>query len=548
MNKYLNTLKNDIPAGLVVFLVALPLCLGIASASGASPFAGIIAGVVGGIAVTTLSKSKFGVSGPAAGLITIVVASIEKISFEGFLVAMILAGVIQYLLGHFKLGNIGYFVPHSVIKGMLASIGILLILKQFPHAMGYDSTNMGDINQGGTNMFRQILLSFRYPTYGAVIISSISLLIMLGWDSKYLKKNKFFQLIPSSVLVVTAGIVINLIFSSSLHQFKLESYHLIHLPYELTSGIQALLTGDFAVLSNSYKDLLAFPNFAILADTSLIKDVLLTAVTIAAVASIETLLSVEATDNLDPQKNLTPTNVELKAQGIGNIISGLIGGLPITQVIVRSSANISAGARSKMSALYHGAMLMLAVLLFPSLINMIPMSALAVILIVLGYKLANIKLFIQTWKEGIVQFIPFTITIICILYWDLLTGTLIGLAVSMVTILRSNYEAAYTVNEGNGRWIVSFAFVVSFLNKGALMLDLYAIPENSRVVISARKCHFISFDILELLKNYGSVVAPKRNITIEYLGFERYGIESTSENAAKRNDEKKKDSESESNA
>ena len=352
--------KNDLPAGLVVWLVALPLCLGIAQGSDADPFAGIIAGIIGGLVVTIFSGSKFGVSGPAAGLITIVVAAIAELGYEVFLLAVVLSGIIQFLLGLFRLGIVGYFIPTSVIHGMLAAIGITLILKQIPHALGVDSDPEGDmaLNQiDGENTFSEILLSFENLAIGAFIIFLISMIILLVWELPWFKKHEKIKLIPVSLIVVALGALINQLFGSIGGNFGemtfLGSSHLVDLPEALSSG--------------NYKKLIVLPDFSIEAFSN--KDVYVYAITIALVASIETLLCLEATDKLDPDKNISPTNKELKAQGIGNFLSGLIGGLPITMVIVRSSANINAYAKTQMSAFYHGLFLLISVFAFPNILE-----------------------------------------------------------------------------------------------------------------------------------------------------------------------------------
>ncbi len=526
MRKYLENFKSDIPAGLVVFLVALPLCLGIATASGTNAFAGVIAGVIGGIVVTIVSKSKFGVSGPAAGMITIVLVAIETLGFPGFLMALVIAGVLQFLFGQFKLGFVAHFIPNSVIIGMLASIGIVLILKQFPHAIGFDTSSIGEFefkehNSSG-NTFTQIEKAWRYSTPASIIISVISLFTMLAWDSKFLKKFKFFRLIPAALVVVIVGIIMNLLFKHVYTDYRLESFHLVHLPYQIIEGLEALTTGNLEAASNVYTGLVTFPDFGAVLN----KEVWITGVIMALVASIQTLLTVEATDKIDPEKNMTPPNIELKAQGIGNLISGLLGGIPIAQVIVRSSANINAGAKSKMGSLFHGIFLLLIVLLLPKYINLIPLASLAVILIVLGYKLANPKIMYNTWKKGWDQFIPFVITIVAIIFTDLLRGIGIGLVISMITILRTNYRSAFTIKEKKGVIVVSFIYIVTFLNKGSLARALHELPENSIVKFDARKCHFISFDILKILTEYSTIVAKRKNITVEYDGFERYDLES----------------------
>ena len=507
--------KNDLPAGLVVWLVALPLCLGIAQGSDADPFAGIIAGIIGGLVVTIFSGSKFGVSGPAAGLITIVVAAIAELGYEVFLLAVVLSGIIQFLLGLFRLGIVGYFIPTSVIHGMLAAIGITLILKQIPHALGVDSDPEGDmaLNQvDGENTFSEILLSFENLAIGALIIFLISMIILLVWELPWFKKNEKIKLIPVSLIVVALGALINQLFGSVGGNFGemtfLGSSHLVDLPEALSSG--------------NYKKLIVLPDFSIEAFSN--KDVYVYAITIALVASIETLLCLEATDKLDPDKNISPTNKELKAQGIGNFLSGLIGGLPITMVIVRSSANINAYAKTQMSAFYHGLFLLISVFAFPNILEYIPLSSLAAILVLIGFKLVKInniiKLFKTDWENGLV----IVITIIAVLLTDLLSGVGVGFLVAMFFLLRRNYELAFIshVDSKNRKTIISFAQIVSFLNKGALMTTLQDIPNGSTVVVSAKKCHTMSKEIQEVMKDFRDITSKKNNINLELIGFEKF--------------------------
>ena len=493
----------------------MPLCLGIAQGSDADPFAGIIAGIIGGLVVTIFSGSKFGVSGPAAGLITIVVAAIAELGYEVFLLAVVLSGIIQFLLGLFRLGIVGYFIPTSVIHGMLAAIGITLILKQIPHALGVDSDPEGDmaLNQvDGENTFSEILLSFENLAIGALIIFLISMIILLVWELPWFKKNEKIKLIPVSLIVVALGALINQLFGSIGGNFGemtfLGSSHLVDLPDALSNG--------------NYKKLIVLPDFSIEAFSN--KDVYVYAITIALVASIETLLCLEATDKLDPDKNISPTNKELKAQGIGNFLSGLIGGLPITMVIVRSSANINAYAKTQMSAFYHGLFLLISVFAFPNILEYIPLSSLAAILVLIGFKLVKInniiKLFKTDWENGLV----IVITIIAVLLTDLLSGVGVGFLVAMFFLLRRNYELAFIshVDSKNRKTIISFAQIVSFLNKGALMTTLQDIPNGSTVVVSAKKCHTMSKEIQEVMKDFRDITSKKNNINLELIGFEKF--------------------------
>ena len=367
---FINNFKYDFPAGLVVFLVALPLCLGIALASGAPLYSGIIAGVVGGIVVGLFSGSHSGASGPAAGLAVIVFSLINDLGFEPFLLAVFLSGAMQIAMGFLGAGTIAYYFPTSVIKGMLASIGIILILKQLPHAIGFDRDYEGDQNffqPDGENTFTEILLSFDYLSWGAVIIAAVSLLILLFWD-KLVPKRGIFKLLPSALVVVVVSIGINWLFGLYMPHLALKQEHLVSIP--TLNSMEAI------------NSVFIFPAFNSILDHS----VWLGAATIAIVGSIETLLCVEATDKLDTHKRITPPNQELKAQGIGNMLSGLIGGIPVTQVIVRSSANIGAGSRTKYSTVIHGVLLMVSVLLIPGLLSKIPLAALAAVLMIVGYK------------------------------------------------------------------------------------------------------------------------------------------------------------------
>ena len=506
-----SSFKNDFTASIVVWLVALPLCLGIAQGSEADPFAGIISGVIGGLVVTLFSGSRFGVSGPAAGLITIVVAAIGELGFEAFLLAVVLSGAIQFLFGLFRLGVVGYFIPTSVIHGMLAAIGVTLILKQIPHAFGVDSDPEGDmsfIEPDGGNTVTSIFESISNIEIGAFIIFLLSIIILLFWELPIIRKNKTLRFFPIALVIVVLGAALNELFSSIGGNFgelaHLAPTHLVNLP-------DGLSTGD-------YKNLLVFPDFTAFNNP----DVYIYAITIALVGSIETLLSLEATDKLDPDKNISPTNKELKAQGIGNLISGLIGGLPITMVIVRSSANINANAKTQLSAILHGILLLLSVFVLPSLLEKIPLASLAAILVVLGFKLVKIrniiKYFKTDWENGLV----IVVTITAVLLTDLLSGVGIGFVLSMFFLLRKNYELAFISHIDEKNSVISFAQIVSFLNKGALMQTLQDIPNGSKVKISAKKCHTMSNEIQEVIKDFRDISSKRNNIELELIGFEKF--------------------------
>lgn len=489
----LKEIKNDLPAGIVVFLVAVPLCLGIAMASGAPLFSGIIAGFVGGIVVTLLSGSSLGVSGPAAGLAVIVLNAIESLdNYEVFLAAVVLAGIIQLAMGFLNAGSIGYYFPSSVIKGMLAGIGVIIALKQIPHAFGYDADYEGDLSYlqpDGENTFSGIFNAFNFVSTPAIIISVVSLLILILWDQVLSKKGKVFQIIQGPLVVVLLGMGLNLFFSNLTPELTLAGNHLVQLPVaESLSGFAQQFT---------------FPDFS----NALSLQVVILGFTIAVVASLETLLCLEATDKLDPYKRISPANKELKAQGVGNIVSGLIGGLPITQVIVRSSTNIQSGGKTRLSAFIHGILILVSVMVFPGVLNLIPLASLAAILIMVGYKLAKPELFKKMYKSGWNQFLPFIITILAIVFTDLLTGIGIGMVVAIFFILKNNYHVSHAVHQtetadGKKVYRLETAEDVSFLNKGNIMQTLRKIPEGSTVEIDTTRSVFIDDDVKELFENF----------------------------------------------
>ena len=524
-NFSLSHFKNDLPAAVVVWLVALPLCIGIAQGSNVNAFSGLIAGIIGGLVVTFFSGSKFGVSGPAAGLITIVVAGIATLDGDNdasiFFLAVFLSGVIQFLLGLFRLGVIGYFVPTSVINGMLASIGLILMLKQIPSIIGgYKGLNPDaysaytDAEKLDLHLLTKLWIDTKSaimdPTTGAMVIFAICLGIMLLWELKFFKSKPLFQYMPGSLVAVVVGSVLAYFFSAT----GADSGSSLAIIAEQKVGLpQAVKDWDF-------KNLIKFPDFSHLVNIQ----VWVVAFTIAIVGSIETLLSVEATDKLDPDKNISPTNKELKAQGIGNAISGLIGGLPITMVIVRSSANINAKAKTQWSAIYHGILLLISVFTFPTLLEMIPTASLAAILCVLGFKLLKLKKVIEMFKTDIQGAIVIIVTITAVIATDLLTGVGIGFALAMFFLLRKNYELAFIshIDEENKKTVISFAQIVSFLNKGALMQTLQDIPNGSKVKMSAKKCHTMSNEILEVIKDFRDISSKRNNIDLELIGFDKF--------------------------
>ncbi len=500
----LKYLKNDLPAGLVVFLVALPLCLGIALASGAPLFSGIIAGVVGGTVVAFASGSSLSVSGPAAGLTVIVLNAITSLgSYEVFLLAVVLAGLIQIALGFLKAGIIGYYFPSSVIKGMLAAIGIILILKQIPHAFGYDKDNEGDfdfLQVDGQNTLSEFFNFVNYIHPGAVIISVISLFILIMWERPFLKKITFFKIVPGALLVVIVGVLLNEMFGKFYPELQLVGDKLVRLPVaDSASGfINQFTLPDFK----------AFGNY----------QVYVVAVTIAIIASLESLLSLEAVDKLDPHKRISPTNRELKAQGLGNLISGLIGGLPLTAVIVRSSANVNAGGKTKLSAIIHGLLLLISVVAIASVLNKIPLACLAALLLLVGYKLAKIPLFVSMFKLGWEQFIPFVVTVVVIQFSDLLKGIGAGMIVAVFIILRNNYKLAYYTHseekDGADKITIRLAEDVSFLNKGSISLTLDQLAEGTHVLIDGSNSQNIDLDILEIIHDFKNN-AKFKNIKLE---------------------------------
>jgi MFS superfamily sulfate permease-like transporter len=498
MKKIFKTAAADIPASIVVFLVALPLCLGVALASGAPLFSGLIAGIVGGIVVGMVSKSPLSVSGPAAGLTAIVSAAIISIaSFEGFLVAVVICGVIQIGLGFARAGIIGDYVPNSVIKGMLAAIGLILILNQFPHLLGDDSsfeTDEGVVQKG--NIFYNFFNAFGHINSTALLIGGLCLAFHFIWEKFTTGKKGFIKLVPAPLLVVLIAVGINAAFNAYSSSSALVGEHLVRLP-----------------VAKSAEDFFSFfsaPDWSYLAN----KNVIICGITLAIVASLESLLSIEAVDDLDPYQRVTPTNRELKAQGVGNLISGMVGGLPVTSVIVRSSANVNAGARSKMSTIMHGSLLLLCVAFIPAILNLIPKAALAAILIFTGYKLAKPSLFMAFYRKGWDQFVPFVITIVAILLTDLLKGVLVGIGLGLFYILRSNFRTAVFVINDENRYLFRLRKDVSFLNKPIIKHKLEKVPENGFVLIDASRADFIDKDILEVIEDF-TKHAHLKNIRVE---------------------------------
>ena len=519
MTKKINlfaNLKSDFASGLVVFLVALPLCLGIAMASGAPLFSGIISGIVGGIVVGYLSTSNISVSGPAAGLTAIVLTAITDLgAFDIFLTAVFIAGFIQLILGFVKAGSISNYFPTNVIEGMLAGIGIIIILKQLPHAFGYDNDFEGDqafSQMDGSNTFSTLFRIFDYIQIGSIVITLVSVVILISWEKvPFLKKLK---LVPSALIAVALGVILNEIFISAGSVLAIGKDHLVSLP--VPSSFE------------EFKSIIITPNFSGVTNPK----VWVVAFTIAIVASIETLLSIEASDRMDVQKRYTDTDKELKAQGVGNMVSSLLGGLPLTSVIVRSSANNNSGAKSKMSTVIHGFLLLISVLAIPVVLNKIPLATLAAILILIGYKLAKPATFKHFWEKGKYQFVPFIATLLAVVFLDLLKGVALGIIISIIFVLKGNLKRAYNFRKeeyADGDVIhIDLAQEVSFLNKAAIKQTLNQIPENSKVIIDAKDTVYIAHDILDLIHEFKTTRAVDTNIKVKLRGFKKaYQLENT---------------------
>ena len=481
-------LADDVRAGIVVFLVALPLCLGIALASGAPLFSGLIAGISGGLVVTVVSKSRHGVSGPAAGLAVMVAAGIETLGIEAYLLAVIVCGVAQLVAAFLRAGVIAHYFPSSVIKGMLAGIGIILILKQIPHAFGYDHSWEGELEffqSDGHNTFSEIGYALQALSPGAIIITVLSLAILLLWQGPRFKQTRLAKALPAPLLVVLLGVGLNRLFGAVRPGLSLSEEHLVSVPLSSSLGefFSNFIRPDFSQITNP--------------------EVYVIGLTLALIASIETLLSVEATDNLDPEKRVTPTNQELKAQGLGNIVSGLLGGIPVTQVIVRSTANIESGGKTRLASFIHGVLLLICVATIPGLLNEIPLASLAAILLVIGYKLARVSLFKAMWREGFWQFVPFVVTVVGLVFTDLLTGIMLGMAVAFFEILIYNYQLNfYREQTGAGSFTIRFTEHMTFLNKASLKRLLREIPPTSVVTIDMSATRILDHDVREVIEDF----------------------------------------------
>lgn len=516
-------LKYDLPSGLVVFLVALPLCLGISLASGAPFFSGLISGIIGGVVIGSLSGSKLSVSGPAAGLAALVLAAITNIgAFDLFLCAVLIAGILQILISVAKLGGIANYFPSSVIKGLLTSIGILIIAKQIPHAVGYDKDKKGLLTEFGSEDWHQLLQPLQHINAGALIICVVSIIIMLVWEKPFIKNR--IKFVPGALVAVIIAILLNEVFKGVITPLAVSGDHLVQ-----------IAAADGAV---DFLSFFTLPDFNGFLDSK----VIVTGIMIAIIASLETLLSIEAIDNLDPERNVTNTNRELLAQGIGNAVSGLIGGLPITSVIVRSSANMHAGAKSKLSTIFHGLLLLVCVITIPGLLNFIPLAALAAVLLLTGYKLCKLSVFAKIIGNGKYQYIPFFVTVLVIIGIDLLglykplkgegllIGVIAGLVAAFGAILHGNLKNSYFFHKDRhheGDIIkIRLSEEVSFLNKAAIRQTLDHIPPKSTVIIDASHSDYIDFDVLELIKEFRDIKVPLKNISCKLEGFhEKYQIE-----------------------
>lgn len=510
MNYFFKTLKKDSLAGIIVFLVALPLCMGIAMASGAPPISGLISGIIGGVIVGLLSKSNTSISGPAAGLSTIVAGQLLLMgNYQTFLLAVALAGGIQILLGVMRLGIIANYFPSSVIKGLLASIGIIIIYKEFPHLIGFDNEKKMEFSTHilDGNAFSNLEYTISHFHPGSLLIGVVSVLIIILWDNvKVLKKS----IVPGPLIVLVVGVIIHYsIFNYD--QLRLGAEHMVNVP----------VSRGFMDFIGSLKH----PNFSMIGDLR----VWIAAITIAGVASLETLLNIEAVDKLDKHSRNTPGSWELIAQGIGNTIAGLVGGIPITSVVIRGSVGISSGGETKKTAIIHGLLLFAFVLFLPRYLNLIPRAALAGILVMTGYKLAKPSLFIDTFNKGFSQFLPFLVTVVAIIVIDLPKGIAIGLFLGFIFVLRNDIKSALLVteekhyNEDVSRLVLPQ--IASFINKAKMREVLNKVPRNSKIIIDASDTRYIDGDILEIIRNFKNIMAPDKKISVSMIGFKnKYGL------------------------
>jgi len=503
----LSSIKSDFSASVIVFFIAIPLCLGIAHASGAPLFSGIIAGIIGGIVVGAISGSQLGVSGPAAGLVAVVISSLALLdnSWQAFLLSVVVAGILQVIAGMIGWGLIAYYLPSSVIKGMLSGIGLVIIMTQIPYALGIESfiesTNfIVEANQ--LDAISSLLAPVKSINPAAFLISILGFFILLVWEQFLLPRYKIFKVLQGPLMVVVLGIILNFCYQEQIIPFTLQPNQMVNIP--ISNGV----LGFF--------NLLVYPDFSQITNFRIYQ----IGFVIALIASIETLLCVEATDKLDPRKRVTPTSRELIAQGVGNICSGLIGGLPITQVIVRSSANITFGAQTKLSAILHGVLILICVFTIPHVLNLIPLAALAVILIMIGYKLTRPAIYVEMYEAGWEQFIPFITTVLGIIFYSLLAGVAIGMAVGIFIIIRHNYRNSHHIMKDHEKlhYRINLAEEVSFLNKGSILKELKNLPDNSTVLINAKKSKYIDYDVLEIINNF-SKTAKDKNINVILEGI-----------------------------
>jgi len=498
--------RSDVPASIVVALVALPLCLGIALASGAPLFSGLISGIVGGIVVGFLSRSPLSVSGPAAGLTAIVLSAIQGLSsFEAFLMAVCLAGALQIGLSFLRAGILAEFVPSSVITGMLAAIGLILILKQLPHAIGYDGDPIGDFAFGqsdGANTLSAIANILRDDIqWGAVLVAVVSLAFLFWWD-KARPKDGALRFLPGPLVVVVFGVAANAVFQAVSPSLTIAATHLVAVPTPQSMA--------------GFVDLFRQPDLATIVRT----DVWIAAVTIAIVASLESLLSVKAVDEIDPQRRVTDKNRELLAQGVGNLTAGVLGGIPVTSVIVRSSANVDAGAKSRLSAILHAVWLLASVVLIPMVINLIPLSALAAVLIATGWKLAKPSLFVERYAQGLTQFVPFVLTVVAILFTDLLIGIGIGIAIGLSFVVWRNVQNAVTVSYHDDNVMVRARRNLYFVHKAQLQEALASIPDGRTVLIDLSITNYVDLDNIDIINAFAKA-APYRSLNVVIKGDAR---------------------------
>ena len=506
----LQNLKCDIPAGIAIFFIAIPLSLGIALASGAPLFSGLIASIIGGIVVAPLSRSALGISGAAAGLVIMMLTDIEKFGFTAFLCVVILAGVFQILMGLAKMGSIAHYFPSSVIKGMLSGIGIIIFLKQIPHAVGYDRDYEGDLEffqSDNYSSFSELshMMEFISPT--AIFIAVVSLAILILWEQPKLKRSNFFQVLHGALITIVVGVWINEFFQIFNPDLALKESHLVNLPVSTNIGdlLQQMHSPDFSQFLNP--------------------EIYISALFLALLASVETLLSVEAVDRLDIYKRVTPPSRELIAQGIGNIVSGLLGGLPLTQVIIRSSINIQSGAKTKAAGFISGSLLLLTVVFIPEWLNKIPLASLASVLLVVGYKLTHPKTFKKMYRSGMYHFIPFIVTIFGLIFTNLVFGVLIGMSAALLSIVLENYKTAQYFREthiGN-KIIFRLSEHVSFLNKAILKQTLDQLSANSEVVIDATRSKYIDYDVFEVIRDFKKE-APLKNIQLTLQNVRGFGV------------------------